>query len=418
MPFRISRISRLKIIVCLFGAVQLFGCAATQQTAAPEQSDEQAAAELAALFDDFSGEPAAAPAKTKTEKSPAVLDETIDPLDQIEAISPQSLRLPSQAMANVQVYDWRVINGAMVGNMFTGRAQHNFMRPVALAVQSEYLYVVDAGSDSLYRFDLASERLETLLDLKAEVKGEVADIYVDKDFSFYLTDTEGGRVLHYDRNGRLIQIFRDHFNMVRPVAITVQDGGDVIIADGHYDHLLHFNSMGKLVATYGGRGLGVAEFLNITAMAKGPDGYYVAGRVGRRVQVLSRNGEYSYAFEEGAVVFPAAIVVDDNNRSYVVDYMDNTIKVFDRGALVGSIGGFGVATGRFKRITDLWLDGNILYVIDGLNGRVQAARLSPEPISMPRSIPVGKPEMVQEAAPPVAAEKTVKPEPETPPSQE
>ncbi len=400
MSFSLSRHSRLKVVVCLLGAAQLFGCATTEQTTAPVLSDDKAAAELADLFDDFAAEESdvaigVVDDAVITADQPLLGDESIDPLDQIAETQVEPVLKIPQA-AEVQIFDWRVINGATLGNVFTGEELHRFKQPTAIAVQSEYLYIVDQGADALFRFDLVSERLETVLDLKAKVKGEVADIYVEKDFSFYLTDTEAGRVLHFDRHGSLLQVYRNHFNMVRPVAVTVLDDGSVVVADSHYDHLLHFNALGKLIATYGGRGEGVAEFLNIMTMAKGPDGFYVGARVGRRLQVIGNDGDYLYAFEEGAAVFPAAIAVDQDNRSYVADYMDNTIKVFDRGGLIGTMGGFGPAAGQFKRITDLWLDGGVLYIVDSLNGRIQAARVAPEPISLLPSVAGPDDDFVQE----------------------
>ena len=419
MPFCCKRQSRLKIIACLFGAAQLLGCATTEQSTAPAVDEDQAAAELAELFAESPAEPAtpeAAQAKPVTEpvQAPskdviekAVDESSMEPLDQIAANAPKVVLPTPQTAANIQIFEWRVIDGAPIGNVLTGVTKTRFIRPVAIAVQSEYLYVVDEGNNVLYRYDLVSERMEAVLDLKAEVKGEVADIYVSQDFSFYLTDTEAGRVLHYDRNGRLLQEFRNYFNLVWPVAVTVLEGGDVIVADGRYDHLLHFDSKGELIATYGGRGEAVAEFLNITTMAKGPDGYYVGSRVGRRLQVIGWDGNYLYAFEEGSVVFPASIVVDRNNHSYIADYMDNTIKVFDRGTQIGTIGGFGVNPGEFKRITDLWLDGNRLYIVDSLNGRIQAAKLAPDPMPLPAP----DAELFQEAAP-ESADSSVEPSPE------
>jgi len=402
MPFSLSRHSRLKIVVCLLGVAQLFGCATTEQTTAPVLNDDTAAAELADLFDGFDGEESSVAFEGGDDAEPAVVgplvlddDGSIDPLDQIAETQPApDLRILQSA--DIQIFDWRVIRGATLGNFFTGEMEHRFKRPTAIAVQSEYLYVIDQGADALFRFDLVSERLEVVLDLKTEVKGEVADIYINKDFSFYLTDTEAGRVLHFDRHGSLLEVFHNHFNMVRPVAVAALDDGSVVVADGHYDHLLHFNAMGKLIATYGGRGEEVAEFINIMTMTKGPDGFYVGARVGRRLQVIGNDGGYLYAFEEGAVVFPAAIAVDRENRAYVADYMDNTIKVFDRGVLIGTMGGFGRGPGQFKRITDLWLDAGVLYIVDSLNGRIQAARVLPEPVALPTSVTNSEGDLVQE----------------------
>jgi hypothetical protein len=115
-------------------------------------------------------------------------------------------------------------------------------------------------------------------------------------------------------------------------------------------------------------------------MAKGPDGFYIGSRMGRRVQVLSESGKYRYSFEEGKAVFPVAVVVDRDNRSFVADQMDGLIKVFDRGRLIATLGGVGTSEAQFKRITDLWLNDGFLYVADGLNGRIHVARLVPEKV--------------------------------------
>ena len=153
-------------------------------------------------------------------------------------------------------------------------------------------------------------------------------------------------------------------------------------------HYLDRMTLGELVAAYGGRGSGVAEFTNITAMALGPDGFYVGSRVGRKVQVVGGGGDYLYAFEEGGAIFPAAIVVNEDNRSYVADMMDSRIKVFERGVLVSEFGSFGSGLGQFKRISDLWLEDGTLYVADSLNGRIQMAKIFDKPASVvPTNLP-------------------------------
>jgi hypothetical protein len=351
--------------------LQLFGCAGPQQASAPIVAEDRAAAELVELFGDAdtstpeSVEPVAEPQLTpfteEFDELPGVPFSPLAPMD-----------------AAVEVYHWDVISGGAVGNFITGVVEQRLRRPVAVAARGDYIYIVDAGLGELLRYDQVSGRLTSLLDLDAVVKGEVADIFVTKDHSFYITDTDGGRVLQYDQGGRLVQVFSNYFNLTKPVAVNVLESGDVVVADGHFDHLLHFSGAGELLATYGGRGVGAAQFLNITSMALGPDGFYVGARVGRRLQVMSLNGDYSYAFEEGRVVFPTAIAVDRNNRSYVADMMDNQIKVFDRGRLLATIGGAGAAPGKFMRITDMWLDERFLYIVDSLNGRIQVARLVPE----------------------------------------
>lgn len=371
MSFSTARISRLKVVACIVGALQLAGCAGPKQAAVPVVAKERSAAELVELFED-AATPKAEPAVPAEGGQVTPFTEELSELPDV-SFSP----LPA-AETVVEVYHWDVVSGGAIGNFISGEVDAKLKRPVAVAVRANFIYIVDAGLDEVLRYDQVKGKLTSLLDLKAEVAGEVADIYVAKDMSFYITDTDGGRVLQYDPQGRLVRTFANHFNLTKPVSVKLLDSGDLVVADGHYDHILHFSPSGELLATYGGRGEGGAQFTNTTSMALGPDGFYVGARVGRRLQVVSLNGSYNYSFEEGRVIFPSAIVVDRNNRAYVADLMDNQIKVFDRGRMVATIGGSGAQLGKFMRVTDLWLDDRFLYVVDSLNARIQIARLVPE----------------------------------------
>ena len=273
---------------------------------------------------------------------------------------------------------WEEIDGGNVGNTILGVDHVRFMRPVAVAARGNFIYVVDAGANLLYRYARDIGKLTVLKDLKTIVAGEVTDLYVDGDLSFYITDTDGGRVLHFDPDGNLVQVFKDDINLARPVSVIVDEGrGQVLIADGFNDFVLVFNRLGVLQGAIGGRGIGEGEFTNIQAITEGPDGIYVACRLGHRVQVMSRDGDFLKSFQENTVTFPLAIVVDQDKRAFVADYLDNSIKVYVDGRLIDRVGGSGSGPGRFKRITDMWMDEGSLYVADSLNGRIQVARIMP-----------------------------------------
>ncbi len=398
MSFSISRRTGYQVALSLFGGMLLLaGCTSVPFGQGSVEDDESA--ELASLFDAFDEAPqvpdVAKPVSPELDSSPPPeLEKDISFLDEIEGIVEGeelegdvsgSISEAPIILSAVHLSDWEIIRGGLIGNAITGIVETSFQRPVALSARGEYVYIVDAGLRAILRYDRASGRLESVLDLNGVIRGEVADIYVNPDFSFYLADPDGARVLLFDRFGRLLQVFKNDLNMAKPVAVAVLDNGHIVVADGHYDYLVRFNSLGTMVATYSARGLDAGEFLNILTMAAGPDGYYVAARVGRKLQVVSREGVYRYSFEEGAALFPSAIVVDDENRSYVADYMDDRIKVFDRGRLVAVVGHHGFGPGQFQRITDLWLDDQFLYVADSLNGRIQIARIAAQRAAIPLS---------------------------------
>jgi len=277
----------------------------------------------------------------------------------------------------VSLYQWDIISGGTEGHQVTGFADVRLIRPVAVAAHGNDIYIVDAGSDLLYLYERAFDRLTILKDLKGVVSGEVTDIHIAEDLSYYIADADARRVLHFDRHGELIRIFQDTINLGRPVSVSEDpDSGTVYIADGFNDDVLVYNAAGQLQGAIGTRGQGQGQFMGITAMAFGDDGIYVATRFGQqRVQVMGFEGDFQHAFNQDSVTFPTAIVVDGNGRAYVSDFMDNTIRVYVDGRVVETLGGTGSAPGRFKRITDMWLDNGLLYVADSLNGRVQVIRV-------------------------------------------
>lgn len=267
-----------------------------------------------------------------------------------------------------------IIRGGPQGNFLTGVKHAQFIRPLAVAARGNDLFVIDAGQDILFRYDRVLGQLQRVMSLRGVLAGEAADIYVAHDLSFYIADPLGAQVLQFDRAGRLLQTFKQGLNW--PVAVNVDEAsGRVLVADGVYDYMLIFNSTGQLLGSMGGRGADPGQFLNITAMAVGPDGVYVTSRFGQRAQVLGVDGNPRYALPQEGMIFPSAIAVDADNRIFVSDLGDNAIKVYEEGRLVARIGMTGAGLGQFRNITDLWFDEGLLYVADSLNGRIQVMRV-------------------------------------------
>lgn len=74
---------------------------------------------------------------------------------------------------------------------------------------------------------------------------------------------------------------------------------------------------------------------------------------------------------------PTAVAMDRFNRVFVSDNFDNTRKVYEQGQLVTSVGGSGAIPASFNQITSLWIDLNMLYVVDRLNARIQTFHVAP-----------------------------------------
>ena len=253
-----------------------------------------------------------------------------------------------------------------------------FMEPVAVGGIEGLLYIVDADPKIIYRYDLVLNEISAIPDIGTYLQGPPGKIYVAQDRSFYIVDSNGKQVLHFNELGELITRFQDLANLSRPIDVVVnEETGEVMVADGSFSHIVIFNSVGKAIKAIGQRGTGPGRFRAMTAMTLGEDGLFILDRLELPVQVLTLDGEYRYSFGENDLVFPTSIAIDQDQRVFVGDRSDNKIRVYQNGQLLLTYGGGGSDPGRFRIITGLWVSGNLLYVADSLNGRVQVLRINP-----------------------------------------
>lgn len=253
----------------------------------------------------------------------------------------------------------------------------HFQSPVAVGGINNMLYVVDAGSRAVFRYDLINKNIEPIGNVGVQFSGDPGNIFVKADGSFLIVDSVGKKVFYFDERGALLDTFSDPANLSRPIDVWVDElTEDIYVADGSYSHIVVFNQFGKAIRAIGQRGTGAGRFRAITDMTAGKDGLYVLDRLELPIQVVTKFGEFKYSFGESLQVFPTSIAVDDNGLVFVSDKSDNTIRVYENAQLVATVGGGGAAPGRFRLITNMWVNGEFLYVADSQNRRVQVLRIN------------------------------------------
>ncbi len=240
--------------------------------------------------------------------------------------------------------------------------------------------VEDYNRGVFFRLNLKTGRMNVIRGAGDIIDDEVSDIYIARDHSFYVTDIEGRRALHFAPDGKLLKIYKHPPNIFRPIAITVdEERKEVLVADETYSHIVAFD-MEKAEPIYGmgDRGNGPGKFRIITDMIAIPDGFLVSDRIELRVQVLDRAGNYIADFGRADLMFPTALAMDKFGRVYVADKSDSTIKVYKAGKLIETIGRNGYGPMEFRYISDMKIHRDQLYVVDNLNGRIQVFDILPE----------------------------------------
>lgn len=246
----------------------------------------------------------------------------------------------------------------------------SFRIPTAVVARGNYVYVADSGHRQIFRYDLAMQTMAAFANFPG---ASVSGMAVAPDLSLYVADLNGGKVLHFAVDGRQLKTFSNDMEIARPAAVLVDPrSGGLWVADGVYNHVVAFNSLGRVISaqrSHAGR--------SIEAMAQGPDGLYLVDNLSRQVIVVGADGEEHYSLGKGILKMPNAVAVDRYNRVFVSDSFDNTLKVFERGQLIATVGRGGAIPASFNRITSLSIDQTTLYVADSLNGRIQTFHLLP-----------------------------------------
>ena len=269
------------------------------------------------------------------------------------------------------------LTGQFARVMVGGQDEVRFVRPISVGGLDNFLYIVDETPRVVHIYDLEAKEIRSLGNIAVHFVGNPGNIYVAQDYSFYVVDEGGKQVLHFSQEGDLLTSFHDAANLSRPIDVIVDEfTQDVLIADGSYSHIVIFNKTGIAKGIIGKRrGDTAGTFRAITSISRGAAGLYVLDRLESPIQVISMQGRFQFAFGESEQVYPTSIAINLDQLVFVSDKSDNTIRIYQNRELIDKIGGGGAAPGRFRIITSLWIVGDLLYVADSGNRRVQVFRI-------------------------------------------
>lgn len=276
------------------------------------------------------------------------------------------------------------IRGILLGDSRTGtdlpgtQAQRvRLVSPVAVAAQSNLVFIADAGQKVIFRFDRALQTVRVFA--RVPSMNSRAGLHVDRGLFVYLADPGAGRIVQYNSEGQIVQTFENATELPQPVTVAVDDGrAEVFGGDGLSARVLVFNRGGTISRAIGAQTSGGVRFGSIASITLGTDQLYVADRLDRKVYALSATGAFRYDFGSEELKQPGAMTADDYNRLYVADNGDNTIKVYRGGRYETVVGMRGDQSGLgFAQIADLWASDGLLYVADSAAASIEIMRVRP-----------------------------------------
>ena len=249
--------------------------------------------------------------------------------------------------------------------------------PAAVVAQSIDVFIADTAQKKIFKYDRATQTIETFADVPD--MGEKVSLYIDRGMSVYLVNQATSKTLQFDIDGKVLNVFQNAAELPQPVAVAVDDmQAEIYITDQLLAHVLVFNRGGSVNRVVNAPKGGDNKIQSISAMTFAKNQLYLVDRAAHQVHALSPTGNLRYTFGTDELVAPDAITVDSQNRVFVADTSNNTIKVYRGGLFETELNGDdrGIVS-DLQLISGLWADNDLLYVADAGTGSVKIFRILP-----------------------------------------
>lgn len=274
-----------------------------------------------------------------------------------------------------------------------GFGRDRFSNPNGVAFdQRGNIYVADTGNHRIVVFDSRGRYLFRFGSEKAKHRTERfkkgALLYplntaIAPNGDIYVASMMASRISIFNSRGK----FKKELYMDRPIQLLIKKQRLYITTPGQ---VWVATLKGKVLQKWGSKGRGVRQFEYPNGIDLDKKGnIFVSDSQNMRIQILNKKGELvggagsppkDLNDAERLFGLGVGLVLDEQERVYVVDGLHHAIRVFTHdGEDLGEYGDQGEAEGQFNYPTGIaYAGGSIFAVADKWNDRVQVIRITPK----------------------------------------
>lgn len=272
----------------------------------------------------------------------------------------------------------------------TGEGPDVLTKPIGVGVGSNgRVYTVDFQARTVKAFTTAGAflfKFNAINDGENKKLVDPVHLAVDSRNHVWVTDRTLRGIFEFDAEGvyvRRVEPGSDPDFIWAPLGIHVDSAGTAYVTDipGVQSHrVIEVDPSGKIKTMFGRAGLaattmtdpGVFSYPNGITLSpvKEPE-LFIADSNNRRVQVYTPAGSFKRFIQTQGT--PRGIVVDPQNRLYVVDVLSHRIDIFAvNGEHLTTFGENGFGPGQFQYPEDIALDARgRIYISDRENNQIQ-----------------------------------------------
>lgn len=252
--------------------------------------------------------------------------------------------------------------------------------PSDVAVNSQYIYVVDGTNHRIVAYDRDGTFLFNIgggKDSSGLLKYPVG-MAVDGN-RVYVADTGHHLVRIFDNEGNLIsniKIFSEG-EEERPIDVVVsRNGKEIYVTCNNSQKVQVYNTKGKLLRSWGKRGKRKGSFRYPATIANiGEKQKIIVDVLNARAQIFSNKGKFIRSISGQGVVAgklfrPKGVAVDKKGRIYISDSYMDVIQVFDKLGEFLYLLGDNNKIRRFTAPAGIAVYSNRLYVAEVLDNKV------------------------------------------------
>ncbi|MDH5231036.1 MAG: 6-bladed beta-propeller [Gammaproteobacteria bacterium] len=261
-----------------------------------------------------------------------------------------------------------------------GKNSFRLVRPMAIIESGTTLYIADPGVNGVHCINRDNAKYQLLGQQKTNKLQSPVGLAANEHGHVFIADSMRRQIFISKKACEPLQVFITTHELNQPTGVKWDTSTQTLfVVDTKAHTVKQFSNKGKLLNTFGQRGLGEGEFNFPTMITLDSNGLlYVSDSMNFRIQVFTNDGRFVRQFGRlgngsGDFSRPKGLAIDQAGHLYVVDSLFHSVQIFNsEGEFLLNIGGQGQAPGEFWLPTGIYISSNNkIYVADSHNQRVQ-----------------------------------------------